>query len=88
MAANGLAKKAEGGADASRSRRRMRPRALRATDPAHESPAVQLQAQLALSLADGSPIESRWSARRSLAFMGLANGLFWTGLILVAKTLL
>jgi hypothetical protein len=88
MAANGLAKKAEGGADAARMRRRTRPRAQRTTDPAHESPAVLLQAQLAQSLTDRSPIEARWSARRSLAFIGLANGVFWTALILAAKALI
>lgn len=80
MAAHGLAKKAESGAEAARVRRRMRPRAMRPTDVAHESPAAALQAQLAQSWAEGPAVEAKWSARRSLAFMVLFNGVFWTGL--------
>lgn len=80
MAAHGLAKKADIGADTARVHRRMRPRAMRATDAAHESPAAALQSQLAQSWAEGPAAETKWSARRALAFMILFNGVFWAGL--------
>ena len=88
MAANGLAKTVESGGETARMRRRMRPRALRTTDTAHESPAVLLQAQLAQSFAEKPLTEDRWSARRSLAFMVVVNGVFWGGLVMMAKALL
>lgn len=80
MAVHGLAKAAEVGVEPTRVRRRMRPRAMRPTDAAHDSPAAALQAHLAKSWADDEASETKWSARRSLAFMLAFNGLFWAGL--------
>lgn len=80
MAAQGRIRTAEADVNAPKVRRRMRPRALRATDVAHESPAAALQAQLAQTWAEGPAGEIKWSARRSLAFMLLFNGVFWAGL--------
>lgn len=83
MAAHGLAKRAEVGADLVKVRRRTRPRAMRPTDAAQESPAVALQMQLSQALAEEPAVEGRWSARRSLAFTMLFNGVFWAGLAVV-----
>lgn len=80
MATHGLARPVEQGAEAPRVARRMRPRAMRPTDVAHESPAMALQSKLARAWVEESEVEARWSARRSLAFMALFNGVFWIGL--------
>jgi hypothetical protein len=88
MAAHGLAKTAEIGGETSRVRRRMRPRALRSTDVAHDSPAAALQAHLAQTWSDAPTDETKWSARRSLAFVVVVNGGFWLGLSVAVASLI
>ena len=45
-----------------------------------ESPARRLQLELERTWATAEPV-NRWSARRSLFFIVLTNGLLWTALI-------
>lgn len=68
-------------------KRRMRPRAARSYEPAHHSPAAALQAQLEATWADQPAIEGKWSARRTMAFLFVANGAFWVGLGLLISHL-
>lgn len=49
-----------------------------------ESPARRLQQELAFTLAQP---EGRWSARRTLAFVVLSNGLFWAALVLTIRAM-
>jgi hypothetical protein len=49
-----------------------------------ESPARRLQLDLEQELAKPA---QRWSARRTLAFVVLTNGLFWAGVICVVRGL-
>ena len=51
-----------------------------ARDEFIESPARRLQLELERTWA-GAEATERWSARRSLAFIVLTNGLLWTALI-------
>ena len=51
-------------------------------------PIPGMKAQLAQSFAEKPLTEDRWSARRSLAFMVVVNGVFWGGLVMMAKALL
>jgi hypothetical protein len=45
------------------------------------SPAREMQSRLESALsAEVQPQEGRWSARRSLAFMGLASTALWVGI--------
>jgi len=88
MAAHGLAKTAEVGGETSRVRRRMRPRALRSTDVAQDSPAAALQAHLAQTWSDAPAGETKWSARRTLALVLIVNGGFWLGLSFGVASLL
>jgi hypothetical protein len=69
------------------SKRRMRPRAARAFDPAHHSPAAALQERLERSLSEAPVEEGRWSARRTRAFMTITSGAFWIGLGLLISRL-
>lgn len=61
-------------------KRRTRPRAARVSDAAHHSPAAALQAHLEMAWTDEPVLEAKWSARRTMAFLVLANGAFWIGL--------
>lgn len=66
------------------SKRRTRPRAARALDPAHHSPAAALQQHLERSWSEDQAQEGRWSPRRALAFMVLTSGAAWAGVIWLA----
>ncbi len=68
-------------------KRRTRPRAARAFDPAHHSPAAALQAHLETNWSEGPEAEVRWSARRALAFMTITSGALWIGLGLLISRL-
>lgn len=61
-----------------------------APDPAYpphaEGPARQLQQELERALAGGEG--AKWSARRSLAFILVTDGLLWLGLIWAVLALL
>lgn len=85
--AMGLAQKKTTDLGSERQARRTRPRAARALDPSHHSPAVALQAHLEMALAEAPTDELRWSPRRALAFMVLVNGAFWIGLGLLISRL-
>lgn len=76
----GLAQKKKINLGSETPKRRTRPRAARALDPAHQSPAVALQTHLEMAWAAEPVVEGKWSARRTMAFLVLANGAFWIGL--------
>lgn len=80
MAAHGPARQKEVGPQEVKVLRRTRPRAMRPTDPAHESPAAVLQAQLPHIWTEEQVDEARWSARRSWAFLLLFSSVFWAAL--------
>lgn len=48
-----------------------------------ESPARRLQQEIEFQLSGAD--EPRWSARRTLAFLLVTNGLFWMGVALVVR---
>ncbi len=48
-----------------------------------ESPARRLQQTIEFQLSGAD--EPRWSARRTLAFLLVTNGLFWAGVALVVR---
>lgn len=83
----GLAQKKTTDLGSERQARRTRPRAARALDPSHHSPAVALQAHLEMAWAEAPTDELRWSPRRAFAFMVLVNGAFWIGLGLLISRL-
>lgn len=68
-------------------KRRTRPRAARPLDPAHQSPAVALRSHLEIAWAQEPEVEGKWSARRTMAFLVIANGAFWVGLGLMISRL-
>ena len=60
--------------------------ALRLADAALDavqSPARQMQQTIEMRLSAAG--EARWSARRTLGFLLLTNGLFWAGVALVVR---
>jgi hypothetical protein len=66
------------------------PSPLRLADGAFDpvdSPARQLQADLAASFAEQRADDHRWSPRRSLAFITVGSLLGWAGLIAVARAM-
>lgn len=48
-----------------------------------ESPARRLQQEIEFQLSGAD--EPRWSSRRTMAFLLVTNGLFWTGMALVVR---
>ena len=68
-------------------KRRTRPRAARAFDPAHHSPAAALQARLETSWSAQPEEDGQWSPRRAMAFMVLTSAGAWAGIIWLATRL-